>query len=353
MTRISYKDKASVGNDFLINLLKVFLITNIICLSASAYIYLRLVRYENSTPEGSIRNYLSLVSDKKYHEIYEESKLVFPQFNTEEIYVNYLKELYNDKDLKNITLSKESYSDSKFLYYKINDLKNNNIANVQLKKDGDLYHVRTLTSIWNFDFDVVDNLEFSINDVKVEDEYITEKDVHTKAYSGMDNQKNIAQVKRYHLDNFVNIPEVTALNDKATVVKDVIQDQFYVGYKPTADVKEEYESMLLDLAQTYSKYITEDEKFYNLRKLLHKDTEFFKNISSFNNGWFSPHNSVDFKNIEIYDIVVLNENSFIGSVKYDYEVIANHKVQTYPTIYQMFFVKENGNWLCTNLLLGK
>lgn len=349
--KLTVKERAKVNKEFYIKLIKTFVVTNIICLSALGYIYFRLVKYEESTPEGAIRNYLTLVEKEKYHEIYEESKLVFDQFNNEEVFIEYLQDFYKDKKLSNARLLKQSYSDNEFLYYNINDEENNLISNVQLKKVDDIYHVRTLTSVWNFDFDVVDNLEFSINDVVVADGYMTEKDVVTNAYTDVE-YKELTKVNRYHIDNFVKIPEVVVTSDNGIAVKDVLKDQFYIGKKPVGEEKQEFEELILKVAQTYSKYITEDEKFYNLRKLLLRTTKFYQDISTFNNGWFSLHDDIEFKNIEIYDIVKLDDNSFIGSIKYDYEVIAKDKTQTYPTNYQIFFIKDKDTWLCTNLLLS-
>lgn len=348
--KLSVKQRSKVQKKFYISLIKAFMVTNILCFSGLGYISYRLIKYEENTPEGSIRSYLKLVEKEKYEEIYKESKLVFAQFNKKEDYISYLKEYYNNKDLANAKFIKQSYSNEEFLYYNINNEDNELISTVQLKEIDNKYHVRTLTSIWNFDFDVVDNIQFSINDLIVDDGYITEKDTVSNAFANMNNTKDVAKVTRYHLDNFVNIPTIEVLDDSNIAVKDVIKDQFYIGYVP--ENKKEYEEILLKMAQTYSKYITEDEKFYNLRKLLLKTTKFYQDISTFNNGWFSVHDSIEFRDIEIYDIVLLDENSFIGTVKYDYDVIAKNKIQTYPIVYQMMFIKEKDTWLCTNLLLG-
>lgn len=349
--RLTVKERAKVNKEFYFKLINAFIATNIVCFCALGYIYFRLVKYEEASPEGAIRNYLSLIENKNYKEVYEESKLVFDQFNDEAIYIEYLQEFYNDKTFKNARFMKQSYSDDVFLYYNIYDENDSLISNVQLKKIDDIYHVRTLTSIWNFDFDVINNLEFSINGVIVNNSYLTEDDVDCNAFNDIKNIEEVVKVDRYHLDNFVNIPDVKVSSISGIAVKDAINDQFYIGLKPTFEEKEEYENLILNVAQTYSKYITEDEKFYNLRKLLLRNTKFYQDISTFNNQWFSLHDSVEFKNIEIFDIVKLDNDFFIGSIKYDYEVKAGEKIQVYPTSYQIFFTKVNDNWLCTNLLL--
>ncbi|MCI6272244.1 MAG: hypothetical protein MR601_04780 [Erysipelotrichaceae bacterium] len=352
MKRKSVRDRSKVERSFYFKLLMAFVITNLIGVLILGYISYRLRKYEEATPTGAIRAYLELVKNKDYDKIYDESKLVFAQFNPKEDYTNYLKSIYENVDLDSATFARQSYSNDEFSYYNIK-INNETISTVQLKKDDKLYHVKTLSSVWNFKFDVADNIEFSINEQLVDNGYISETDVKTNAYTNTQDQSNVPNITRYHLDNFVNIPKVVTNNNDYLAVKDFIEDQFYIGKIPINEEKIELEELIQKTAETYSKYITEDETFYNLKKLLNKNTTFYEGISSFYNGWYSSHESVDFLNTEIYDVIKLSDNAFIGTIKYDYQVIAKDKTQNYPTTYQLFFLKENDKWLCTNIISSK
>lgn len=342
------KQRAKVGKKFYFSMIKLFMFCNVIGIIILSIIYYQLQKYEESTPSGAIRSYLKLIQNGDYDEIYDESKLVFAQFNTKDEYSNYLKSIYENKPLAEATFARQSYSNEEFSYYNIN-IGNETISTVQLKKDKSIHHVRTLTSVWNFNFDVAGDIQFYINNELVDSGYILEKSTDSNAYANYPDKKTAIPITRYHLDNFVNIPIIEIKNENYIAVKDNIQDQFYIGKKPVGDTLKEYEELIQNTSETYSKYITEDVSFASLRKLLNRKTTFYEEISQFNNGWYSIHDDVEFANIDIYDIVELSENAFIGTIKYDYNVITDDKITTYPTTNQLFFIKENEKWLCTNI----
>ncbi len=350
--RKSVRERAKVEKGFYLKLLKIFLITNLIGGGILSFIYYRLQDYEKTTPTGAIRKYLEYIKADDYEAVYEESKLVFAQFNPKEAYIEYLKTMYEGVNLDNATFARQSYSNDEFTYYNLN-VDNNTVSTLQLKKDDKEYHVRTLTSVWNFNFDVIDGVSFSINDYLVDSGYTVEQQTKTAAFSNLSDQENVPTITRYHLDNLVNIPDIVVNDQNYKAVKDVIEDQFYIGRIPDSEEIIELEALIKKTAETYSKYITEDETFYNLRKLLNRNTTFYTGVASFNNGWYSLHDSVEFLNTNIYDVIYLSDNSFIGTIKYDYQVIAGDKTQNYPTIYQLFFLKENDKWLCTDIISDK
>ena len=73
-------------------------------------------------------------------------------------------------------------------------------------------------------------------------------------------------------------------------------------------------------------------------------------MNSFDNQWFTTHETISYQNIEISDVLPIGENAFIGSIKFDYVVTATNVSQTYSNFYQMYFVKDkNDEWKCINI----
>ena len=108
--------------------------------------------------------------------------------------------------------------------------------------------------------------------------------------------------------------------------------------------------MINDTAMAYCQYITEDGTLYELKQHLLPGTVFYDAISSFDNQWFTTHESIDYQNMQIHDVMALGDDAFMGSISFDYVVTATNVQQTYSNFYQMFFIKDrNGDWKCINI----
>mgnify|MGYP002559689238 CR=1 FL=1 len=107
----------SSNQQFLYFLLKLFLALMIL---GSAIMFLTwkvLENYEKSTPNGAMSAYVHLLQANNYDKIYENSTVIFTQFNEKEPYIEYLKSIYEDVNLKKAVFSKKAYSNDTFLYY--------------------------------------------------------------------------------------------------------------------------------------------------------------------------------------------------------------------------------------------
>ena len=114
-----------------------------------------------------------------------------------------------------------------------------------------------------------------------------------------------------------------------------------------------YVDLFFKVASTYCNYITKDAMYYEIRRLLYPNTTFQDALSTFENTWFTDHQSIEFKNVKIFDVMEFDEG-FIGSISFDYVVIADDEVsKTYTSTYQLTFMNRYGQYLASNLKIGE
>lgn len=347
----SYEERIKAGKEFYITLLKVVLCCSIIFASGLGYLWFWLSRYERQSVNGAMTEYVKKVGAHKWSEIYQEDIENFVELNDEETYTKYLVWLYGDRNVSGMTFSfsgKDDYSSYYDVYYQQEKL----CALEVRKPEGcAVWKVRTVSQNHSYTFDLLEDTTFSINNNKITDSYSHTEDNVPLAFEGLNLDDKMPSVTRYSINGFISAPVVQTSSDYITI-RDYSSDHFYIGKAPTNDQITEFTQEIEDTAIAYCKYITKDGTFYALTQHLYPNTDFYYAISSFDNQWFSDHDSIEFKNTKVYDIMPIGENAFIGSISFDYVVSASDVTKTYTSAYQLFFVKNSyGNWRMSNLYI--
>ena len=299
--------------------------------------------------------YVHLLQADNYDKIYENSTVIFTQFNEKEPYIEYLKSIYEGVDLKKAVFSKKAYSNDTFLYYDmIVDKQRISTLELIYNEAAKQWNVRTVIDARNFYIEIFGDAQVYVNGIRLNENYITERNVSSDAYSNLFDLNQAPLVTRYHIDNLVGVPTVTTQDDtKYSIVKDALADRFYIGDQPNGAMEEIMRTRIRDTAMTYAKYISEDTRFSDLQQYLYRRTDYYKAISSFVNRYFSTHDSYRFDNMHISDLISYGEDGFTGTISFDYVVtIEGEKSQTYSNTYQMTFLNVNGKWLCSNLVIA-
>ena len=347
----SYNDRVKAGKDFYIALLKLVLCCSIIGATGLGYLWFWLYRYEAKSVNGAMSSYIKKVGEHKWSEIYQEDIENFVELNDEETYTSYLVWLYGDYNVSGMTFSfsgKDDYSSYYDVYYQ-----QEKICALEVRKPerSQVWKVRTVSQNHSYTFDVLEDTEFSINNNEITDSYSHTDDNVPKAFENLGLDDEMPTVTRYTIDSFISAPTIQTSSDMMSI-RDYSSDHFYIGRKPTNDELEEFNTEIEDTAVAYCKYITKDGTFYSLTQHLYPNTDFYYAISSFDNQWFSTHDSIEFQNTKIYDVMPIGDNAFIGSISFDYVVSASDVTKTYTSSYQLFFVKNSaGNWRMTNLYI--
>lgn len=350
---MSYEQRLAAGRKFYRNLKRIFTFTLLACIVGLCYLTFWLYQYEHHSINGAIRGYLKKIGHQKYASLYEDNLKYFTELNSKEKYIGYLEKVYGDKKVSNLTYSFSS-SDDFSQYYTVN-YNGGPIASLELRKDEakNIWRVRTVSSDRSFQFDLLDdNAGFSINGIDITEAYHHEADKKPSAFEELGIDKKLPSVTRYYISSFVDSPEIAANSSEYEVVRDYSSDQYYIGKKADEKKLSEYSNKIKDTAIAYCKFITRDGTFYELKQHLYPNTNFYKAIAGFDNQWFSNHDTIEFQNLSVDNILPIGENAFVGSITFDYIVSAGAISKTYNNVYQLFFVKNSQNhWRLTNLII--
>ncbi|MBR2669257.1 MAG: hypothetical protein IKE36_05615 [Solobacterium sp.] len=337
----TYAERLKINKSFYLWLLTYILFAIIVCAAGLGYLWFWLERYEARSVNGAMTRYMQMVGNREWDEIYDEDVGYFLELNDRKTYQKYLIWLYGDANVSGMTFSystSDAYSDYYDVYYQQEKLC---ALEVHQDKESDSWKVRTVSQNNYYTFDVIeDGTDFRINDVLIDDTFEHE-DVHIPmGFEGFGFEDRLPNTKRYRIGGFIQAPELSLTNKNYTYVLDHTKNNFYLGRKPTDEEIEYFTKEITDTAIAYCKYITRDGTFYSLNQHLYPNTPFYYNILGFDPQWFSPHDRIEFNNIEVFDLMPIGDDFFVGSISFDYHVIASDVSKTYSSTYQLFFAKN-------------
>ncbi len=346
----AYSEQLRSGERYYMNLLRVFLSLVIVFSIGCVYLYFWLYYYERHSINGALTQYVKDVTDRKWDKVYREDRRYFTELNTKEAVTDFLFYVYGDKKPGGMTFSFAN-KDETYQYYDCY-YRQSYIATLQIVKpeNSRVWKVRTLIGSNNYEVETLNSSTFRINDIPITPDYKHEDNLVPGAYAGYELDDKLPRVSNYFIGNIVGTPAIVPENENNIVIRDYTASRFMIGQKPDTSQRSEFAAAINDTAMAYCKYITEDGTLYDLKQHLLPGTVFYDAISSFNNQWFTTHESIDFQNIDIFDILPVGDNAFIGSIRFDYVVTATNVSQTYSNHYQMFFIRDNNNdWKCINI----
>lgn len=338
---------------FYSRLLRVFIVTLILCAAGLGYEYFWLARYERQSVTGAMNRYMKNVADHNWDEIYRTDSTYFTEVNTKENLITYLIYTYGDNHANGYTYSLVEETDTGMRYYDAYYLSSKVSTLETYKPEGSsTWKVRTVVSGGSYTFDVLNDAAFRINDVPISSSsFASEGDHIPLAFESLSIDDTFPTVTRYTVENLVRAPEpLPEDSENNMAVRDYSGNHYYIGPKPTAEQYSEFAQNIEDTAMAYSRYITKDGTFYDLRRHLYPNTEFYYAIRSLDNQYFSSHDSLDFQDIAISDVMPLGDDAFVGTISYNVVVTAGTNVKTYASTYQIFFVRDGDSWLATNLI---
>ncbi len=338
---------------FFRRLLLFFIGLCIICGTGLAYLWSWLERYEQNSVNGAIQAYFRKIDDEEWDELYYDDIEHFTELNSREAYTEYLKSVYSDRDTSEMKYS-FTYTDGVSEYYDIH-YDYYVMAALELRRDdtSSPYHVRTVGSSRPATFEVLDeSCGFTINNVPITDAYAHEDGVIASAFEGYSLDYRIPEVRRYFISSLVGDPVLKGDRADVICVRDQRSDTYYIGKTAGSEAAEIFTANIYDTAVAYCKYITRDGSFGTLSQHLLQGTDFYRNIATFDTSWTSRHDSIEFDNVNIYDLIPVGENAFIGTITFDYIVKASDVQGTYTNSYQMFFIKNGqGYWKLVDMAI--
>ena len=346
----AYSEQLKSGARFYSALLHLFIAVILIGSIACGYLYWWLYRYEKQSINGALTQYVKDVTDRNWDKVYYDDSRYFTELNTKENVIDFLFYVYGDKKPGGMTFSWMD-SDGTNEYYDCY-YRQSYISTLEVTKPegSNVWKVRTLIGSNNYEFDLLEGSTFRINEIPITTSYTHEDNHIPAAYEGYELDDRLPAVSRYFINNLVGTPAIETERDTDIAVRDESTFRYYIGPKPTPEQYSDFANEISDTAMAYAEYITEDGTLYDLTKHLLPGTVFYDAVRSFDNQWFTTHESIEYQNIELKGILPLGDNAFIGSISFDYVVTATNVSQTYSHAYQMYFIKDDaGEWKCINI----
>ena len=348
----AYSEQLRIGATFYSHLLRTFIACISIGIITCGYLWFWLYRYEKQSVNGAMLQYVNDVYNHHWDKIYYDDARYFQELNNKDAVTQFLLYTMEQTDMKPggctfVWIEGDDVTQYYDVYYR-----QSKIFTLETTKpeNSNVWKVRALIGAQNYDFETLEGSTFRINDIPITDRFSHELQLVPGGFRGYDLDPLLPTVTCYHVRNLVGEPAITLENEDDIAVRDHSAYRYYIGPKPTPEQYSDFANLINDTAMAYCQYITEDGTLYDLKQHLLPGTVFYDAVNSFDNQWFSTHESIAYQNIEISDVLPLGENAFVGCIKFDYVVTAANVTQTYSNFYQMYFIKDsNDEWKCINI----
>lgn len=296
-----------------------------------------LEKLEANMLESAISQYLKQIKNNDFDTIYENSLIISPHLNSKEDYISTLKNIYGETDLSDLTYVKNPASEDLYQIIENDKL----IAELQLINKDNKWIANTIfKGDNNYVIQIPENIDLIINDIKVDDSYISQKKVTANNFNGLDDTGNAPEVNTYEIKNLISEPDIT-LDNNYDIIKDVISNYYYVGVK-TEDA--DLINTVANAAEILAKYPTKDSLFSAVSGITIKNSDFYRRISSLDNQWYAAHGTATISNLNVSKIIKQSDNTMIANVSLDFYVASSSASKTYNIGYQITFMEVNGNW---------
>ena len=156
----------------------------------------------------------------------------------------------------------------------------------------------------------------------------------------------------YTVEGFLVEPEITAETSDGlicSVETNTEQRLIDVTLLADGDRRDLYAARIEATAKAYATFISRDGYIGTLSAYLLPNTDFYTRMWAFDNQWYAIHQSYEFRDLVVYDIISCTESCFIGTIDYVFAVTNGATVYDYPSSYTMSFTLSNGVWLLVDL----
>lgn len=103
------------------------------------------------------------------------------------------------------------------------------------------------------------------------------------------------------------------------------------------------------VSKVYANFISEDVPFSSLAAHLLPGTDFYSRMRGYYVGWYLNHESFEFLDLEVFNIISCSETCFTGEISFTYEVNRRGTIHTFPSAYKLAFTLVDGNWMLVDL----
>lgn len=294
-----------------------------------------------------------------FERMYDMQSIELSEFETKEDFVKYMKSCTDGKEIVYTSLSAGTSGNKKYSV-KADDVK---FAEFTLKKTDnpatpeDTWALDTVTTFYTKDqsvgIEIYKTSTLYLNGKPVQDSYITKDDITTESCEHLPEGVTGILNREYYIDGLLLAPTLKTVDrhgNESTLVYDE-EKEIFIEQMAYDVLTEDITKLATNAAQTYSKYMTLDATIYNLDDYLDRNSKLFQNIASTENKWYTPHVGYEFKDNEVKEYYVFDENTF--SVRFTSSHIVYrtyNEPHEFKLDFTLYFKNVNGNYLVYDMV---
>ncbi len=198
------------------------------------------------------------------------------------------------------------------------------------------------------------NCTFTVNGKPADGESYTEENIPEAKYFG-DFITGEPTMRSYRFEGLINKPEIRFRNANGNEIPASLENGVYTCPIPTLDEASARaaETFASEFAKEYSKFVTHDNAFEDLKPYIPRGTEFYDNLRTFNAKHYTPHTGFEFRNEKLLGTTQYSENCFSVSLEFDHVIDYYGRLLTYHSSYTIYTVKTaDKGWQTVNLIIN-
>lgn len=353
------KNKLSIFKKFLIIYAGILLLAGFITIIV---LYNFLKDYEEGIPSNCMDKVIDSFTEDKIEDLLEENNVSFSEFENTKVVSEYLKGKLSDGEVIYRKKAGE-YSEKTPVYVvKAGDTA---IAKVSLVSAGKNKSKFTKWKIGEISFgdytnDLADiqitaptGATVYVNDVMVEDSYITEKNVAFSPCLHVSDYVTAPTNTVYKIDKLIAEPEIKAVLNGETLPVEATKDGYAIYYPEDQELFASQKDYIIEIGEQYGKYIINRGSLSKLSSYMTGyAAEYVSDIPAIWAYLWGKSYTYEFQDEKITNFRKYSDDCFSCDVSYNLYVNYGSGDTTYKTSMTYTFVKKNNKWLLADFILN-
>lgn len=341
---------------------RIFLISvSVIILVFWITFWFVLKEYESCVSIHCIKEILNNYSTLNAGAVLESTKQELNEFETEETFSQYLKEMIGVDELDYALLTSTSSSlNPVYVITRNNEM----FSKVTLINNGcnilgfNKWAVGS-EQVWfgaekSVTINASKGTKVYINGKEISEKYATEKDILLGLYSNTPEGEYIPLFDTYYIDGFYKTPKITAIGANGEECIISADENYEVINITTPATDEQYQSItkvVESLAETYTSYISGVADFETLEKFLYKNSAFYEDVKEQQSSAFAVQGTHSLDSTRISNCQSYDETQVNCDISFNFVYInENNEECIYPSAYEINFIKTDNGWKTVNMV---
>lgn len=318
-----------------------------------------LVNFEAAQPHTKSQEIFNqYFTNPDWAQLYKTAGEKDTAFENENAYASYMMALANNEQLSFVETSAGTSGDHKYIvkagdrqiavFTLTADNKDDQVPNWYLGSIELMYQRNEFCNILTAPGNKV-----SINGVALDESYIV-KQISAKAGAHLPEGTTGYQMVVYRVDNLLSVPSavVTTADGQPVALTYDANAKTYVQQQAEAELTDDEKNAMVNAAQVYAKYMVLRATENTLMQYFDSSSKFYKTITSIEK-WMQKCNGYQFGDPQITDCYRYSDTMYSALIDMSvFITLRDNGVKDYHLTSSMIMEKQNGKWICINMVNG-